>query len=1005
MREIRPSILIGIGPQAQQTVQQYVDHVRTRQGKVPAILPIVLDYSSEESPFRHRSDGIQYLTFSSPVFEEEGEWPTWLPRELAGLSPTQRARTRAWMRAALSQQADELQEFLLESIPHLSSFAAVEELSAMGLSLVGDGGIDVCVIADLGDQAGSGTFIDVVYLTTYVCRQLGLVPATQGILYLPSATSPAPVEEAIAYAALGELEHCFRTHQYDGQLAPDWVPTGEFVPFDDGCYLLDSVNELGYTLQDASQQTLIASEWLYALTFAGMGPAIRQKRARRYLRSTLLGRSRAYESFGVSIYYVPQDVLIRWMTIQLGVHVLDRILSAEVQSEPKKNGNGAVKKNGNGTLKKNGSGATPPAKQRTFSLNGPWAASQLGNGTVEAPERPQIVEPGKKARAFVERVGLRREVLEEGLRHWHNGQSAEKTLAALRRARLGRLEPRAREALQQIREKHLPTLNRNLGEASRETQQEVRAALSEEIQITLEDMPVGGITMVRRFLEFLSDRVSEAQQEIEEQTLEHRLALRRSLTTVSEAYYGLRGAVMSIPPWPVSILSLVALVVLPVLYQWSLISQVILPLSRNWGLGLLILLSAGVLSGLGFVTYRLLRQWNLVRDQHVRMIRERWVLESRPLVNQAMRVVSRDAQDAITQAELDLKVLVDQMQIAATTCREVANERAAELKRLAAPGPFRSAIDPRGANCLLKLAIPDVDRFAAALVKQAGSVVEWQARADEAGRPLSVWMCDQISLLVTDYLKQALGKIEAVHVLTKGLPEEELLQALERMFGSARPMWNYDSRVLQRAKTQRLTLLSADTSGSAWTELVVSLAKVCPEVIPLNTGDPSMLIILDIHRGLPLFALRRIGEYRTHYAEMLLHSRLPVHTTRASSLKDDLIPIRHRPALSTAALFAAGLALGAISRDADGRYLAPRGTGRMLRLSTGKERSVALMSLDAPARREVQGQLHAIITQQGKRAVRTALDEYMTVDPGLEDWEVREIVSFGRTYDLESMEE
>ena len=69
MHKIRPIILIGIGPQAQQTVTSYVQYVRTRQGNIPAILPVILRFSANASPFRRESGGIQHLTLSPPVFE------------------------------------------------------------------------------------------------------------------------------------------------------------------------------------------------------------------------------------------------------------------------------------------------------------------------------------------------------------------------------------------------------------------------------------------------------------------------------------------------------------------------------------------------------------------------------------------------------------------------------------------------------------------------------------------------------------------------------------------------------------------------------------------------------------------------------------------------------------------------------------------------------------------------------------------------------------------------
>ena len=76
--------------------------------------------------------------------------------------------------------------------------------------------------------------------------------------------------------------------------------------------------------------------------------------------------------------------------------------------------------------------------------------------------------------------------------------------------------------------------------------------MSEAVQITLEDSPIGGIALVGDILDLLHDHVSSFQEEVERQTQNHRLELRRSLATVSETYYTLRSVMMGIPPWPVS---------------------------------------------------------------------------------------------------------------------------------------------------------------------------------------------------------------------------------------------------------------------------------------------------------------------------------------------------------------------------------------------------------------------------------------------------------------------
>ena len=108
-----------MGPQAQKTVQQYVRLVEQRWGNVPALLPAIVTYSSRETSFRHERNDIQQITLSRPVFDTESDWPAWLPPELGQLSSAQREGARAWMRAALLQRIDDLQEFWLERIPRL----------------------------------------------------------------------------------------------------------------------------------------------------------------------------------------------------------------------------------------------------------------------------------------------------------------------------------------------------------------------------------------------------------------------------------------------------------------------------------------------------------------------------------------------------------------------------------------------------------------------------------------------------------------------------------------------------------------------------------------------------------------------------------------------------------------------------------------------------------------------------------------------------------------------
>jgi hypothetical protein len=346
------------------------------------------------------------------------------------------------MRAALLQRIDELQEFLLGQIPRLLSFDTVERLAEQDVRLAGNSEVDVYVVADLGDPLGSGTIADLVCLIASVCRQVGLNPLVSGLLYLPNATSPAPMEEAIAYAALKELEYYAGGQSVAGEsVMPELGPCGP-VPLNNGCFLLDTVNEAGYTLQDEAQLVDTVCEHLYAMTFLDLESTVREHRNQRFQRATLRGKARVYESFGLAIRYVPRTPLSNWTVSRLGSAAIQAVLD----------------------------------------------------------ERPEV-DVDTRARAFIERTGLRIEMLENALRQSDVTERAEKLLTSLYQASINQLESRSRAILQTIREQYLPPMIARVEEKSAQAIDHVREAITEEIQMTLEDMPIGSVPMALSLLE------------------------------------------------------------------------------------------------------------------------------------------------------------------------------------------------------------------------------------------------------------------------------------------------------------------------------------------------------------------------------------------------------------------------------------------------------------------------------------------------------------------------
>jgi hypothetical protein len=460
---------------------------------------------------------------------------------------------------------------------------------------------------------------------------------------------------------------------------------------------------------------------------------------------------------------------------------------------------------------------------------------------------------------------------------------------------------------------------------------------------------------------------------------------------------------MSIPPWPVSALSALVLLVLPLFYVIGLITQVVRPASQMWGLGALGILGVGVTCIIGFVALRLWRQRRLVSDRHKYMIRQRFELESKPLLGRGIKAVYSATQAAIERELDELMPLIAEIASVAPHFEEQMGRVAREMQRLCVPGPFRSVIDPEQVEGLLPSLAINTDQLVGVMVEQIGAISDWRLRSSDQAQSLSLWLTEQITSISAQFFEQRMYRLNVLDAITQASSQADIETDLKRMFEAARPLWSYDPSVLRRAKTQRMMFLGVDTSGSPWARVVVPLSRAYPKLIPINTSDPLTMAVLRIHRGMPLFALRRVGEYRTHYAEMLWRSKLPVHTMRDLALVEDLIPARRRIKLPTATLFAAGLALGSIRRDSGGRYLAPRARGDQIRLSARKERAVALMSMAPTACREVQRQLDALVASKGPQAVQTILDEYMTVMPDLEDWEVRGIAEFVRNSDLDGV--
>lgn len=934
MPELGAAVVIALGRRPDLALERFAGRLAEQNLEQTCILPLMVRWAQAESG--GATKGVFEFVLQPPELDEEA-LPGWLPSGVAQLAPDQREHTRAWARFAFHQQADRLGGFLVEQIPRLYDLDTVARLEECGYSLAAGNRIDVYILADLADLLGCSVFIEMACLFDRVCHRLGLEPQTFGLIFLPDAALSDPAVEAMAYAALKELEHANVAGKWDEKLVTRTLP-GVYSPrawdgpFDAGCYLLDSINESGHMLQEQAQQPEMVAEWLFAMTVGGMARLLRERLNLRYRTARLGGKSRCYGSLGMTVRYVPVQVLSRWAAARLSADLLDRVRTAQPS-----------------------------------------------------------VEIGKHVSALIERLGLSAEVLRSRFEHQHIPDIGHE-LAPLRHSLPGQIELRTRQVLQNLREHHLPQIKERLDHAQVTNLEEVRREIEHGLDILFEDLPLGGLNAAREFLRVLRSRITEQQTDVQIRRQHHSAQLKRSLDTVGAAFYALRAARMRLPPWPIALLWILAMVGVPLLSGVKLAQIGGIEL----GLGIWLWLIGGIAVVLGLWGMHLYRQVRQVNRQHIALVRERFMLESSPIVTKAMQALYRAILEHIELVEKRYAALDGQIQAALYGLRADERRYGQLLAASVRPGIRQAVVDLEQAEQVYRQIIvgreshrhvqglEPFDLLALELLVRTGPVSVWPQGEEEKAEQLRAHVLAAVQPVVDEQL----ARVRAIDLLAQGAVSRDV--ALGSLVESVQPWWHLKPAALGRFKTQRIQLVCGvlEAQSGDW------------EVIGGN--DPHMLTVLTVHWGVPLLAVSRLDEYRAHYFEMVRHNRHSLlHNTAALALVADPLTPHRRGQLPPATLLVAALALGIARRDADGNYLLPYDAKSWVRLSADASSAVAMMSVNDNLCREVQKRLNGRIAGKGAGAVQAILEEYMTVVPDLEDWQVREILSLERAWGLE----
>lgn len=205
----------------------------------------------------------------------------WLPEKLPPRAITAGAKQiRPLGRLALFyhyNQDAKIQDRLTAVIRALANIKLKGASAGEGAIVANTRGVNVFVVCSLCGGTGSGTFLDMAYLTRQILQNHGIRPEycyINGVLVLPQAFAMVASDAimANAYAALMELNYYTREGGFHVTYPDGMTVDAHARPFNI-CYLVDAVNEHGRMLTGLEDLAPMIAESIFLQTGSQVGQA------------------------------------------------------------------------------------------------------------------------------------------------------------------------------------------------------------------------------------------------------------------------------------------------------------------------------------------------------------------------------------------------------------------------------------------------------------------------------------------------------------------------------------------------------------------------------------------------------------------------------------------------------------------------------------------------------------------------------------------------------------
>jgi hypothetical protein len=937
MHRIQQTVIIGLGPLGRKSLEYFKQRIQQVYGELPAIKLLAFDIPQISNgavgpDVQPTSTNLGSTELIELNLEELLKAPQnlrarypWLPERV---TPNSRDwhQSRAAARLAWHHNIEDTRAFLEHHLQQLATVDVRDAMVAKGFEIASEqNDAALVVIAGLNETVGSALLLDVTYLVHYIYqRRWGIQLASTGLLYMPPMAPSNPPAEACAYAVLKELDHYMGGYKYTCQYP--YLPVEvNSPPFNRGCYLVDTRSEKGLTLHSQEESALLSAEWLFRVLLTPIKGNVDGFADTQGGIVTVENHPAAYSSLGFASYVLPVEALIEWSANRLSSElILEHLLKSESF-----------------------------AKVNT----------QLSDFLNETHLRPDAM-------------------MSEELRLGPEGKPIRlqnEYINRLKTVPYDQLTSAVQQTVAAIGKEMLPNLKTQIEKNASRVLQELNEAIRKQITAILHEWPNSGLSLASQFALRLRDDAGRFSGLLQRREAAFQGRNQQLVNFLNHLGPALKNAVASIPSYPVIGFALLAGLLTPLLvisaWGWQGLSK------SSPTVAVIVIVMAWLLTiGAGWYTVeRTNNGIKAVRDQYVTRLGERFETELNMALVQAANTLFPDITN-IVNAE------AQQMEQFTNTLQKLARNFKSRLD----PDPLCGEMDFASQRSVLtpeiieelyqqQLGAGEIEARISPLMDQAGALDRWQEYSSA-----------EIEEKLLVYGRQVFAEMRNLHVeallsrrISSKMPAEYLIKELQ---DKSAPLWTYDSTSLgQTSRLEGITIAGMESHGNS--EFMPVFKNVSPGTVFEDTGDCHSLVVTSLRKGMPLFGLYRMDEFRRNYLEGIRSNKEPLHVDDESALTGDINPPSEQVDLDAPTTFAVGLALGIVKQDSGGVYRATSpGSKSSRELTANKVEAVILLGADEKFLAQLNDDLHKLVSKKGTTETARELETFLE-QMSLSRWE------------------